>query len=161
MSDSHQPVASQRTQRGPLKQAMLIFFGLIAAALAVASAWQILAKAFEAADRKYADGCNAGTARLYSALVRAKDVAANSEAGERSALPAFRKALLPEWNDDKRIRRACRIDSSLAERNAFRAVELLRYAEERAVRFEAVDLSRLRRQAPELLSKSEPQPEKK
>jgi len=161
MSELHQPIASQRTPRGPIKQKLLIVFGVFAASLAVASAWQILSQAFEAPEQSYSSGCLTGTKKLYGAVLRARQLVSSTEFNEKQALPAFRTALLPEWAHDREIRKTCRADSNPAEQKAFRAVELLRYAEERAVRFEAIDLSRLRRQAPKLLDELHAQIEKK
>jgi hypothetical protein len=102
-------------------------------------------------------GCADGARQLYDATERARRSAANELDGERAALAKFRAALAPEWNAYGTIRARCKANGDPRGLAALRSVELLRYAEERAVRYDALDLSRLRRSTPEALA-ALPQP---
>jgi hypothetical protein len=76
---------------------------------------------------------------------RARLAAAEEIHGERAALVQFRTALEPEWKSREAVGQACRGDST-AER-ALSELDALRYAEEHAVRYEAVALANQRRRA--------------
>lgn len=107
---------------------------------AVQVTWQVL---FEPAPPSPYPTCHDGLRALWSALVRARDAAAHTEAGEDAALARFRDALSPEWQHRDGI--AARCASSAKDRGALDAIERLRYAEEHAVRREAGELAPLRR----------------
>ena len=62
--------------------------------------------------------------------------AASGTEGEDKALEQFRRALEPEWSSRDAIARSCR--GSAVDERALDAIERLRYAEEHAVRREAV-----------------------
>lgn len=129
--------------------------GLLSVALSATCTTQIvLAVWFPAA---HADGvsCRGALRNLASAVQRAREeAAAEGPQGERAALREFRRALEPEWEALPDVRRACRGDTE-AQR-ALRTVELLRYAEERAVRYEALGLSPLRQRVLTLQRELEP-----
>lgn len=100
--------------------------------------------------------CRMGVRALLAGVDRARGQAAARGEGEREALAAFRRALEPEWSHAADIAASCRRGRDVAALTAFRQVELLRYAEERAVRYEALDLSLLRRRAPALVGSLAP-----
>jgi hypothetical protein len=50
------------------------------------------------------------------------------------------------------VRALCKKDGDEAALQALRSVELLRYAEERAVRYNAIDLTKWRQLTPKLIS---------
>lgn len=92
-----------------------------------------------------ADGCSGGTAKLESALERARRAYAR-EAGdedERAALTRYRSALEPEWGTRKAVEAACQREE--AGKSRLKDVIALRYAEEHAVRYESLGLAPLRR----------------
>lgn len=88
--------------------------------------------------------CRSALGDLIVALQRARAAAARERNGERAALSRFRQALLPEWGQRSAVNVACRGDAS-AE-GALSRLDALRYAEEHAVRYEAVALAEQRRQ---------------
>jgi hypothetical protein len=76
---------------------------------------------------------------------RARQAAAAQEAGEKAALQAFRHALGPSWTSRPALDRACASDRQAL--TSLREIDELRYAEEHAVRYEAVRLARQRKRA--------------
>jgi hypothetical protein len=87
--------------------------------------------------------CHEGLRALFSAVARAREAAATSEAGEDEALARFRRALDPEWTYRDGVAAQCR--PSAKDAGTLDAIERLRYAEEHAVRREAGELAPLRR----------------
>jgi hypothetical protein len=99
--------------------------------------------------------CSAGTLSLVEAIEAAR-LASADQAEEQAALAKFRGALTPAWTHRAALDRACTGDVQAAQR--LRAVDRLRYAEEHAVRYGAVDLARRRQEVKRiipLLRKSE------
>src|SRR5262245_13423307 len=87
--------------------------------------------------------CRYGVRGLSQAVRRARSAAAAATGDERAALAEFRSALLPEWVSRPALAKAC-----LGDRDALKALEeldALRYAEEHAVRYEAMGLAPQRR----------------
>ena len=64
-------------------------------------------------------------------------------------MAAFRRALEPEWHERASLSTACRGDKSGLR--ALKQIDQLRYAEEHAVRYEARNLSRHRREVERML----------
>jgi hypothetical protein len=87
---------------------------------------------------------------------RARGQAAARADGERASLDTFRRALAPEWAHAPAILADCQRQQDGEALRAFHQLELLRYAEERAVRYEALDLSLLRKRAPALVGSLAP-----
>jgi hypothetical protein len=87
--------------------------------------------------------CRAGILGLASALERARSAAAQEANGERAALARFRQALGPEWDARPALEPLCQTDAVAWE--ALSQLSALRYAEEHAVRYEAVALAAQRR----------------
>jgi hypothetical protein len=92
--------------------------------------------------------CSAGTVALVEAVDAARLAAAN-EAEEQAALAKFRGALASTWRYRPALTRACAPNSEALRR--LRAVDRLRYAEEHAVRYAAVDLAQQRHEVQRLM----------
>jgi hypothetical protein len=87
--------------------------------------------------------CRAGIRALIQAVRRARTAAGAELGGERPALGRFREALDPEWRARPELGQDCSSDREAAR--ALETVDLYRYAEEHALRYEARDVARLRR----------------
>ncbi len=87
--------------------------------------------------------CRRGVVRLVEAVREARRAAALEDRGERASLAQFRGTLEQSWEAREGLDTACRGDPRALR--ALRDVDRLRYAEEHAVRSDAVDLARLRR----------------
>ena len=124
--------------------------GLLAFAFVVGSttllwASQILFAVFAPPLVPSAAGCRPAVLELETALQRARRAAATEPEGERPALARFRRALEPEWSSREWLTSACNDDPQAQK--ALRELDALRYAEEHAVRYEAVALAKQRRRA--------------
>jgi hypothetical protein len=90
--------------------------------------------------------CHDGLRALFSAVTRAREVAAGSEGDENRALSLFRKALEPEWKYRDGVAALCQASgANVRDAGTLDAIERLRYAEEHAVRREAGELAPLRK----------------
>jgi hypothetical protein len=87
--------------------------------------------------------CRPGLRALIDGVRRARSAAAAETGDERAALARFRSALEPEWTWRSALESSCAADAQA--RRALGEIDRLRYAEEHAVRYEAMDLARLRR----------------
>lgn len=146
-SPAHSPEPQPR--RATVRGVALGAVAVLGVLLTAAAGGQILFVTFRADPVSLAaTECRPGVARLLGAVERARQRAATTVVGERTALAAFRHALLPEWNQATAIQDACKKAGDRAALGAYRKLELLRYAEEQAVRYEALDLSALRLRAP-------------
>jgi hypothetical protein len=124
--------------------------GLLAFAVPVAGAtaiWtlQILRAVFWPDSQPTTLDCRQGVVELEGALRRARRAAAQEPTGERAALDSFRRALAPEWQSRETLSGNCRSDPAALK--ALSELDALRYAEEHAVRYEAVALAKQRRRA--------------
>ncbi|NLE87885.1 MAG: hypothetical protein GX607_15975 [Myxococcales bacterium] len=141
-----EPAPAGRPHLSTARRAGLVVVGLLAVALSVTCTVQIVLAVWFPAQGVPGASCRNGVLSLVAAVQRARDqAAAESPQGERAALGVFRRALDPEWQTLPDVRLACEGDDPA--RRALRTVELLRYAEERAVRYEALGLSPLRQRA--------------
>jgi len=150
---------AERAPPGPLERVRQVALGLVAVlalALTAGASAQILLAVFAPPSLGEQAECRPGVRSLLAGVGRARGHAAARGEGEREALAAFRRALEPEWSAAPSIRDACRRQNDRDALAAFRQVELLRYAEEQAVRYEALDLSLLRRRAPALVEALKP-----
>jgi hypothetical protein len=93
-------------------------------------------------------GCAAGTLLLIDAIDAAR-LAAADEPGEQAALAKFRSALASAWTSRPALSKACASDPEALRR--LRAVDRLRYAEEHAIRYAAVDLAQRRHEVKRLI----------
>jgi hypothetical protein len=125
-------------------------------ALTVGASAQILLVVFAPEELGGGPSCREGLQGLLVSVDRARGQAAARVDGERASLDAFRRALSPEWSHSPTILADCQKRRDREALVAFRQLELLRYAEERAVRYEALDLSLLRKRAPALVGSLTP-----
>jgi hypothetical protein len=142
------PEARRRPRRSALNRAGLAVIGLASVAFATICTTQIVLTVWFPERPEWNVTCRGGVDKLLSAVERARAQAAIEPTGERAALADFRQALEPEWSRIATVRDRCQGDPVALK--GLRTVELLRYAEERAVRYEALDLSRLRQTVPTL-----------
>jgi hypothetical protein len=104
---------------------------------------QILYAVFAPPVLAVAKECRGGTRDLLLAVRRASLAAAAESGDERAALERFRGTLEPEWSRRASLDSLCRADPKA--RAALAEIDALRYAEEHAVRYEAVGLAPQRR----------------
>jgi hypothetical protein len=133
-------IESPAARRGRAAGAATLF--LLVSSFTAVCGLQIIQQAFADAPGPGPLDCEPGLESLSSALERARRLA-SAESGEKAALETFRRALLPEWNGSAAVRAAC--ERSPGGRPRAEDVERLRYAEERALRYEAPELAELRR----------------
>jgi len=95
--------------------------------------------------------CRSGAAALLEALETARNHATEHTLNEREALRAFRTDLHPAWGQAHAIVHRCERSQDKVALRAIRSLELLRYAEERSIRLNAVELTHLRRITPRLV----------
>lgn len=88
--------------------------------------------------------CRDGVMGLIRAVHRAREAAARSSGGERSALEMFRRTLEPEWSLRADLSGKCAKDAVMSK--ALPKIDRLRYAEEHALRYEALDVASRRRE---------------
>lgn len=93
--------------------------------------------------------CAAGTVALADAIDAARQAAAN-EPDEQTALAKFRGAVEPVWKYRPALTQLCAPHSKALQH--LRALDRLRYAEEHAVRYAAVDLARRRHEVKKLIT---------
>ena len=117
-------------------------FIVLVTTFTVVCAIQILVQVWAPSGAATDGDCRQGLQRLVTALERARRAAAAETGGERAALRQFRKNLMPEWSARPTLTQRC--ESEQALKRGLRQVDLLRYAEEHAVRYEATDVARLR-----------------
>ena len=104
---------------------------------------QILSAVFAPPVAAVAKECRGGTRDLLTAVRRASLAAAAESGDERAALGRFRAALEPEWSTRASLDSLCKADRQAQA--ALAEIDALRYAEEHAVRYEAVGLAPQRR----------------
>jgi hypothetical protein len=151
MNSEAQAQASKEGPRSLPRVIGLICIVLCSVYVASVSTYQILGDALfpEIVPTEY--NCRSGTRALYESVEGARLRAAQVVQAEREALETFRSQLSPVWKQAAAVRSLCEKDQDLAALNALRSIELLRYAEERAVRYSAIDLTKWRRRTPELV----------
>jgi hypothetical protein len=118
-------------------------FGLIMVYATSSWTYQILRAVFAPPVVTVATECRAGARGLLVAVRRARLAAASESGDERAALNRFRAALEPEWSRRASLDSVCASDTKT--RAALAEIDALRYAEEHAVRYEAVGLAPQRR----------------
>jgi hypothetical protein len=117
--------------------------GLLVTTFTVVCSIQIIQQAWQEPEAEAAVACRPGIMNLITAVRRARSAAANGTGGEREAMKRFREALLPEWSLRPGLARRCAGDPEATR--ALGAVDRLRYAEEHALRYEALDVAGRRR----------------
>ncbi|MCH2108806.1 MAG: hypothetical protein MK135_05720 [Polyangiaceae bacterium] len=140
---------SRRRTAGRL--AALVCTGGVVLFMMVTSTWQIVRQAFfPALSPVEAElSCRPSIQTLATSLENARLLVADSLTPEEESLENFRDALSKTWVQLPRIKMICESDADRQALRALRHLVQLRYAEERAVRYQANDLSRLRSRAPE------------
>ncbi len=144
-------MADQRQQRSKLRWAGLIVISVVSVALVLVSTVQILRATLFPPTPPTDFSCREGTQELYRSISIARERAAFRTLPEREALAAFRGDLQPIWNQAPSVRALCDQEKDREALQALRSVELLRYAEERAVRYGSLDLTRVRGLTPKLV----------
>jgi hypothetical protein len=136
--------ARARWARAGRRLGLLVFALPVAGATAILTA-QIVQQVFWPAPGAQPNDCRAAVLGLDLAIRRARVAAAEEIHGERPALERFRSALGPEWRSREATARACQGDPAAIA--ALSDLDALRYAEEHAVRYEAVALAKQRRRS--------------
>lgn len=121
----------------------IVVFALLISSAVAAWTIQILLAVFAPPVQAVAKECRSGTQDLLVAVRRASLAAASETGDERAALAKFRAALEPEWSTRASLTELCRSDAKA--KLALNEIDALRYAEEHAVRYEAVGLAPQRR----------------
>lgn len=139
---THDPREAARRRGRTLGIAL---FAAIVTSITVAWSAQIILQVWTPPQEPTELSCREGFQALLAAVERARSVAALETGGERESLARFRDALNPEWLQRRPIGEECRDDEKALR--ALRALDRLRYAEEHAVRYEAMDVASRRRRA--------------
>jgi hypothetical protein len=134
--------ARERARRRGRRIAIAVF-ALLLASFTLVCSLQIIWQVWGSPSPVREVSCRQGLRDLIMAVRRARSAAASESGGELAALSRFRSALEPEWRDRPSVGQSCQRDPKTG--GALRAIEELRYAEEHAVRYEAVDLASQRR----------------
>lgn len=148
--EDEQPAPS-RPPRSLWRWAGLIVISVAAFGLAGASTYQILGSTLFPPTPPIDMSCREGTRALYLSIGEARERAVGRTLPELDALAAFRDDLKPIWNLAPSVRALCEKDNDREALKALRSVEILRFAEERAVRYVSLDLTRVRWRAPRLV----------
>lgn len=148
-----------RTTGAKIRRGAFWLVALLIAVLTGTGSVQVISQALFPASSEPPSDCRSGVGALLHATERARaQVPAGENVGEREALATFRTALLPEWGAEAALGRLCEQEGDEKALRAFRAVRFLRYAEERHVRTESLDLARKRSVAPALVRALDPIP---
>ncbi len=119
-----------------------LFAGIVTTFTAVCSV-EIIYQAWQPPVPPVSTECRTGIRALVTAIRRARRAATAATGGERETVGGFQAALQPEWSMRPGLTGRCAGDE-LATR-ALSDVDRLRYAEERSVRYEALDVTERRR----------------
>jgi len=137
-------VPSQKSARRRGRAAGAAALFVVVATFTLVCSVQIIRQAWSAPPAEVNVDCRPGIEGLIAAVRRARAAAANGTGGEREALQRFREALLPEWAARGGLQVRCRDDREATR--ALGEVDRLRYAEEHALRYEALDVAGRRRE---------------
>jgi hypothetical protein len=127
------------------RRAGILVFGVIVASVTAWWSIQILQQVFAPTVPALDRPCRQAMGELLQGLQQARQAAAAEMGGEKAGLRAFRQALGPSWQRRPALDQACAQDQGALE--ALHEIDELRYAEEHAVRYEAVKLARQRKRA--------------
>lgn len=145
------PRAQDRAGRSRLRVICISLLGVAAVYISAVSAFQVLKSTLSPPTPETELNCRSGASALYDSVVSARMGLPRQPLTERQAVAHFRSAVEPVWRFAPTILAKCRNSRDIEGLKALRSVELLRYAEERAVRTSALDLSKWRETAPRLL----------
>ena len=146
------PPASPTERGGQIgRRAGYLLLGLLVSAFTAVCTFEIIGQVWFPKVESAQSNCHLGLQRLVQALDRARTVGADARNGSEAgpAVAAFRRALEPEWHERASLSTACRGDAPGLR--ALKQIDQLRYAEEHAVRYEARNLSRHRREVERML----------
>lgn len=133
-------------RRSPLHQGAIWAITGVLALLTLVGSVQIIRAAFWPPTPDTSLTCAEGVLSLSRALDRSlRRLDAQTTTGEQAAIAIFRQGLDPEWRYEQSVAARCQSSGDKTAERAFRSLVLLRYAEERTVRLEAVDLAERRR----------------
>ena len=135
---------------------MIAYFSAIVVAAAICT-WRVSTQAVERLHGDYSDepiNCVDGIRSLELAVNRARRLSSDTNADESASVAMYRSYLNPEWKRRGDIERACSGDPGRME--ALDAVVHLGFAEEHAVRRDAVELGAVRRKAASMIQKHIP-----
>jgi hypothetical protein len=121
----------------------LVVFGVLVVAFTATCSIEICLQVWAPEVGPLTVGCAAGTLKLVDAIDAAR-VAAVDQPGEHAALARFRAVVAPAWTMRPALGRACARDPQALQH--LHEVDRLRYAEEHAVRYGAVDLANRRQE---------------
>ena len=136
-------VPSQKSARRRGRAAGAATLFVIVTTFTVVCSIQIIGQAWRPSSSDATVDCRPGIEGLIVAVRRARIAAANGTGGEREAMQRFREALLPEWAARGGLEVRCQSDPEATR--ALGEVDRLRYAEEHALRYEALDVAGRRR----------------
>jgi hypothetical protein len=131
-----------RVRRNGRRVGIVVYAVIVVAATAIWTT-EILFAVFKPTIVAVATECHSGTRQLLLAVRRARMAAASKSGDERAALGRFRASLEPEWSTRASLDTVCGSDPQAQA--ALAEIDALRYAEEHAVRYEAVGLAPQRR----------------
>jgi hypothetical protein len=118
-------------------------FALLVTTFTVVCSIEIIVQAWAPSGIRAEVDCRRDIQGLINAVRRAREAAAQTTSGERDAVSRYRAALEPEWSLRAVIGEHCNSDPDA--RRALGDVDRLRYGEEHALRYEAMDIASLRR----------------
>lgn len=148
--------AEDRTTRRVQKKgrrAIMIAYFVVVVIISTICTIEIVIQAISSQGGRATDAhveCVEGVRSLAAAVDRARSKVDGTNRVEADAVAKYRAALEPEWSHRGAVRRACRGDRQRLD--ALDAVVHLGFAEEHAVRRNAVELAPFRRRASELLN---------
>lgn len=151
MSDEEQTSKPSSSGRSLPRVIGLVCIAFCSLYLSAVSTYQILRASLSPDIVATEHTCRSGTQALYQSLEAARLKVGQTTLAERDALNTFRSQLSPVWDQAPAVRALCKKSGDKQALQALRSVELLRYAEERTVRYNAIDLTKWRRRAPELV----------
>jgi hypothetical protein len=146
------PPASPTERGGKIgRRAGYLLLGLLVSAFTAVCTVEIIGQVWFPKVGAAQNNCHLGVQRLVQGLNRARTIGATARNGSEAgpAVAAFRRALEPEWHERPSLSSACKGDA--AGLRALKQIDQLRYAEEHAVRYEARNLSRHRREVERML----------
>lgn len=123
-------------------------FGAVVATFTAVCSIQICMQVWAPEVQPLKIGCAAGTLQLIQAIESARLEAADLP-GEQAALNRFRAVVTPAWSMRAALEESCAGDPRAVRH--LREVDRLRYAEEHAVRYGAVDLAKRRQEVKRLV----------
>ena len=138
--DQHDQETAAR-RRG--RRAGTVLLGVIVTTFTAVCSVQIIEQAWARPESPAPLDCRDGLHDLIAAVKRAREAAATVTGGEREAIAQFRHALEPEWSMRPGLADRCKADPRAL--GALEELDRLRFAEEHALRYEAVDVASRRR----------------